>query len=233
MKTQLLVGTVMLLATALIAADAKEEVTSAAKKLASADGYSWKSTSESGGGGGGRGRGGPTEGKAAKDGTIVLAMTRGDNTMEAVIKGDKGAIKTQDGWQSLADASEGQGGGRFMAAMLRNYKAPATEAQDLAAKAKDLKKEGDAYTGQLDAEGVKSLLARGRRGGNAPEISGAKGSVKFWVKDGTLAKYEYNVEGTMTFNNNEREINRTTTVEIKDIGKTKVEVPAEAKDKLS
>src|SRR5688572_33370776 len=136
MKTQVLVGSVMLLATALIAADAKDEVASAAKKLASADGYSWKSTSETagggggGGGGGGRGRLGPTEGKAAKDGTTYLSMERGDNTFEVVVKGEKGAFKGQEGWQSFAEAGEAEGRGRFIGAY-RNYKAPAVEAQEL------------------------------------------------------------------------------------------------------
>jgi hypothetical protein len=37
----------------------------------------------------------------------------------------------------------------------------------------------------------------------------------------------------MEFNNNEVKINRTTTVEIKDVGTTKVQVPEEAKKKLS
>ena len=234
-KTHLLVGTAMLVATSLLAAEAKDEVTSAAKKLASSDGYSWKSTTENAGGGGGggggggaRGRVGPTEGKAAKDGTIMLSMTRGENTTEAVIKGEKGAIKTQDGWKSLSDASEGDGQNpaRFAAMMLRNYKAPAEEAQDLASKATGLKKDGDAILGELSADAVKALLSRGRRpGGNAPEATGSKVSVKFWVKDGTLSKYEYNVKGTVSFNNNDREVNRTTVVEIKDVGKTKVDVP--------
>ena len=222
----------MLAAVTLVAADAKEEVTSAAKKLAGADGYSWKSTSEStggGGGGGGRGRLGPTEGKAAKDGTTYLSMERGDNTFEVVVKGEKGAFKGQEGWQSFAEAGEGEGRGRFIGAY-RNYKAPAAEAQELAAKAKDLKKDGDAYTGQLDAEAVKGLISRGRA--NA-EATGSKGSVKFWVKDGMLSKYEYNVQGTITANNNEREVNRTTVVEIKDVGKTKIELPEEAKKKIS
>ncbi len=221
----------MLAAAALMAADAKDEVTSAAKKLASADSYSWKSTSESAGGsgGGGRGRIGPTQGKASKDGTVYLSMERGDNTFEVVVKGEKGAFKGQEGWQSFAEAGEGEGRGRFVN-MYRNYKAPAAEAQDLAAKAKDLKQEGDAYSGQLDAETVKGLITRGR--GNA-EATGSKGSVKFWVKDGMLSKYEYQVQGTVTANNNEREVNRTTTVEIKDVGKTKIELPDEAKKKIS
>jgi hypothetical protein len=74
-------------------------------------------------------------------------------------------------------------------------------------------------------------LAFGGRGGgqNAPEIAGAKGSVKFWIKDGLISKYEFNVQGKVTFGDQKREINRTTTVEIKDVGTTKVELPDEAK----
>jgi hypothetical protein len=40
------------------------------------------------------------------------------------------------------------------------------------------------------------------------------------------------VTGKMTINNEDRDINRTTTVEFKDIGSTKVDPPAEAKEKL-
>ena len=222
----------------------KDEITDAAKKLAAAPNYSWKSTTEmGGGGGGGRGFGGPTEGKAEKDGFTHLSMTRGDNTIEVVRKGDKGAVKMQDGWQSFEELSSDQGGGgqgrgRFMGRMLRNYKAPAQEAADIAGKTKELKKSGDAYEADLTDEGVKDLLSfGGRRGGNAggdapPAPTNTSGKVKFWVKDGQLAKYEYNVKGTMSFQGNEREIDRTTTVEIKDVGSTKVEVPAEAKSKI-
>ncbi len=56
--------------------------------------------------------------------------------------------------------------------------------------------------------------------------------MKFWVKDGALAKYEFNVQGKMEFNGNPIDIDRTTTVEIKDVDSTKVEVPEEAKGKL-
>src|SRR5439155_13884138 len=97
------------------------------------------------------------------------------------------------------------------------------------------KKDGDAYSGDLTEDGAKSLLTFGGRGGggNAPEISGAKGAVKFWVKDGVLSKYEFKVQGKVSFNGNDRDIDRTTTVEIKDVGTTKVNVPEEAKKKLS
>jgi len=230
-------------ATSLVAADAASDVKAAAKKLSEKGNYSWKSNSESAGGGGGGGGGnrggGPTEGKTDA-GTIQLSMTRGENTTEAVVKGEKGAIKTQEGWQSLSEAAEaagGGGGGRggaFLARSLQGYKAPAAEAEDLASKATGLKKDGDAYSGELPAEAVKGLLSRVRRpGGDAPEVSGAKGNVKFWLKDGALSKYQFNVKGTMSIGGNDREIDRTTTVEIKDVGTTKLTVPDEAKKKLS
>ena len=48
-----------------------------------------------------------------------------------------------------------------------------------------------------------------------------------------LSKYEYHVTGTRSFNGNEFNIDRTTTVEIKDVGSSKVDVPEEAKGKVS
>src|SRR4051794_16502742 len=130
MKQNFLCGAIMLFAGSLLAAgsDPKDDIGSAAKSLAGKGNYSWKTTVETagGGGGGGRFRPGPTDGKADKDGTISLAMTRGDNTIEAVLNGTKGAIKTADGWQSLSEATAGDGGdqpnpGRFLARMLQNY----------------------------------------------------------------------------------------------------------------
>ena len=240
MKTQLLIGTVALLATSLMAADLKNDVKAAAKKLADSGGYAWKATTEMGGSGGGgqRMRPGPTEGKIGKDGLAMLTMTRGENTTEAVVMGTKGAIKTADGWQSLAEAAEGGGGGGqpgrggFMARRLQNFKAPAAEAEDLAGKTKELKKVDDAFSGELTEDLAKTLL-RFRRGGEGPTVSNAKGSVKFWLKEGMLSKYEFKVQGKVTYNDNDMDVDRATTVEIKDVGTTKVNVPDEAKKKVS
>jgi hypothetical protein len=242
MKKQILIGMAALLAGSTLAADLKDDVTAAAKKLADA-GYSWKTTTGMGGdNANARFRPGPTEGKMAKDGLIQISMSFGTNTTEAFVKGDKGAVKTREGWQSLAELNQpasDQGGGapgrgRMYGRMLQNYKAPGAEVVDLAGKLKGLKKEGDAIVGEMTEEGAKSMMMFGRRaGGNGPEISNAKGSAKFWLKDGALSKFEYNVKGTITFNNNDRDVDRTTTVEIKDVGTTKVEVPDEAKKKLS
>ena len=61
----------------------------------------------------------------------------------------------------------------------------------------------------------------------------AKCTVHFWVKDGVLSKLQYEVSGTVNFRGEDREIDRTTTVEIKDVGATTIEVPEEAKAKLN
>ncbi len=236
MKINVLFGTVALLTGSLLAADSgpKEDIKSAAKKLAEKSNYSWKTTVE----GSGRFRPGPTEGKTEKDGFTVLSMTRGDNTTEAVLKGGKGAIKTDDGWKSLTEAAEGDAGqpnpGRFLARLLQNFKTPAAEAEDLVGKTKELQSAEGVYSGDLTEAGAKQLLTFGpARGGNAPEVSDAKGTVKVWVKEGVLSKLEYHVEGKVSFNGNDRDVNRTTTVEIKAVGSTKVAVPEEAAKKLS
>ena len=227
---------VTLMALPLLAAES-DDVKAAAKKLADQSNYSWRATivvPE-----GSRFKPGPTEGKTEKDGFTFLSMTMNDNTIEAVLKGDKGAAKMEEGWQSLTEmAADSQPGpGTFLARRLSNYKTPAVEAGDLAGKTKEMKKDGDTYSADLTEEGAKGLVSfGGRRGGGGqtpPEAKNAKGSIKFWLKDGQLAKYEYKVSGTITFNGEDRYIERTTTVEIKDAGKTKIEIPEAAKKKLT
>ncbi|HSU55382.1 MAG TPA: hypothetical protein VLT36_15105 [Candidatus Dormibacteraeota bacterium] len=233
MKKQLLIVAMTVLAGSLLAAEggAKEEVVSAAKKLAEKPNYSWKTTvvvPESA-----PFKPGPTEGQTEKDGFIHVKMNFRDNTTELVKKGDKVAFTNPDGdWQTPADAENDQGPGRFMAGIARNFKAPAAQATEIAEGTKDLKKDGEVYSGDLTDEGAGNLM-RFRRGGNgAPTIKDAKGSAKFWVKDGVLSKYEFKVTGSMNFNGNDMDVDRTTTIEIKDVGNTKVEVPEGAKKKL-
>ena len=239
----------LLAAVSLLAAD-KDDVASAAKKLSAADNYSWTTTTE-----GGRG-GGSSKGKTQSDGLTWTEMTRGDNSTEAVFKGGKAAVKGEDGWEAVdltatparGGAGGGGGGGgaggnpgRMMAGMLRNFKAPAAQIEDIIDKTKDITKGDDGYAGDLTEDGAKSLLSFGRGGrrggaggGAAPAISNAKGSVKVWLKDGVVTKYVIKVSGTTkNRDGDDMDIDRTTTVEIKDIGATKITVPDEAKTKIS
>lgn len=235
MKPTLLIAAATLIAGSLLAADSspKDDVSNAAKKLAELKNYTWKSTIEFGN------FTGSTDGKLIKDGTVALSMTFGDNTTEAFLKGDKAAVKAPDqDWQSLeeltAAAGTERGPRQFLVRRLKNFKAPADEIAEVIGKTKDVKKDGDAFAADLTEAGAKDLLSfGGRRGGNAPEPKNAKGSVKFWIKDGMLSKYETKLQGTMNFNGEDRDIDRTTTVEIKDPGTTKIEIPEAAQKKMS
>jgi hypothetical protein len=236
MKSLLMLAALFAVSTPLLAADstAKDDVKSAAQKLGAAENYGWTTTIESP-----QFSPGPSHGKTEKGGYTYVDFETQDNTVESIIKDGKGAIKTEDGWQSLADAakSTGDGGGfnfrAFLARRMQHYKTPADEAADLAGKAKDLTMTNGVYSGDLTEEGAKSLMTFGRRGGQGPTVSDAKGSVKFWVKDGVLTKYQFKVEGTMNRNGEDVDIDRTTTVEINGVGATKITVPDEAKSKMS
>jgi hypothetical protein len=229
MKKNLLLSTIALLAGSLIAADSND-VATAARTLGEKTNYTWKTTvvvPEDA-----QFKPGPTEGKTEKDGFTHVKMTFFNNPVQIVLKGKKAAFTDQDGaWQSAAEAEGGEGPGRFMAMMVQNFQTPAEEARELASFAKELKKDGDIYSSDLTEEGAKAKLTF-RRGGGAT-VTNPKGSVKFWVKDGVLTKYEFKVKGTVNWNGNDFDNDRITTVEIKDVGTTKVEVPEEAKKKLS
>jgi hypothetical protein len=235
MKTAILLTFVGFAAAPLLAADPAEEVKAAAQKL-TGKGYAWTAKVESPQGDRGRAFG-PASGKIDASGVTYLAWQGRDSKTEAIKKGDKFVLKTGDEWQTASEL-EDDNRARFTARRVENFRAPAQEVGELAGKVKGLKKEGEAYTGELSQEALKEMYTFRRRsgdsGGSGTDVSGLKGTAKFWVKDGVLSKYETHVKGTMTFgqDNREIEVDRTTTYEITDIGTAKVDMPAEAKKKL-
>ncbi|MGI9244579.1 MAG: hypothetical protein ACR2RV_27505, partial [Verrucomicrobiales bacterium] len=172
-----------------------------------------------------------------------LSSTRGDRTSESLIKGKKATTKRDGSWTAIEERTEGDGEGRRRGRGgrdLRNFKSPAVRAEELIGKVAEIKKDGDAYSGDLSAEDAKAMVTfgGGRRGGGddaaaRPEPTGLKVTAKFWIKDGVLAKYETVTAGSISFNGNERDLARTTTTEIKDIGTTKIDVPEEASKLLA
>jgi len=239
MKKYILSWTLALLAGPLlvVAADPKDDVLNASKKLADAANYTWDVTINNANGGGFSM--GPNKGKIEKGGYLWYSMTFNDNTTEIVMKGTNAAVNTPDnGWQSRAEATaagDQPGPGRFLARMLDNFQTPPKQADDLVSKAKAIQKADDAYVADLTEDGAKALLSfrRGRNGGDGPTVTNPKGSVKFWVKDGVLTKYEFKLQGSVSFNGNDFDVDRTTTVEIKDVGSTKVTIPDGAAKKMS
>jgi hypothetical protein len=223
-----------------LAAEPKEAVASAIKALKDKGSYSWTSTTEAGQ------FNINAKGKAEKDWAMITSEGQNGET-QAVRKGDKGVLKTDDGWKTAEElraaqaGGGGQGRGMFRAAILRTP-LPLEDAEDALKGVKDLKAgDNGVYTAELTDEAAKdraSFFGRRRGGQNAnpnftpPEPKEAKASVKYWVKDGALTKMEVKSHAKLTFNGEDREIDRTTTTEFSNVGSTKVDAPAEAKKKL-
>jgi hypothetical protein len=187
---------------------------------------------------------------------------RGGTTTEAYVKGDKVAIKGDAGWQSASEATAaadaaGGGGGfnpmTFTITRIQAIKAPADQVKDWLSKIGDVTLADGAYTADLSPEVAQAMMprfggrgGRGGGGGGAPPAAGAdagappagptftdvKGTLKFWVTDGVLSKYESHITGTMSFNGNDRPIDTDTTTEITGVGSTPLNVPDDAKAKL-
>ena len=227
---KILFSTVALMAGSLLAAyaDPKDDVTNAAQKLAAGSNYTWQATVTVPASN--RFKPGPTDGKL--DGTVTdVKMSFRDNHTEIIMDGTNTVLTAPDdgSWTKLSDLDT-EGPGRFMSMMVQNFKAPAAQAIDLVGDTQSLLQSGNSYTGPLTEEGAKDLLAF-RRGSNV-SVTNPSGTATFWVDGGQLTKFEYSVKGTITFNGNERPADRTVTVAISDVGKTKIDVPADAKKLL-
>jgi len=179
----LLAGTLLL--SALTAnADPKSDVKDAIKKLGTQSNYSWTFTPKTEGSETAA-RQGPVEGKTEKDVTWFKG-TVGDHSFEVATKGNKYAVNYTGEWMAVDEDSEETAG---IARRVKTLKNPLEGAEEVATKAGELKKDSDGvYSGDLTAEGAKELFGRlGRRAAAAKE---AKGSVKFWVKDGDCGRGE-------------------------------------------
>ena len=224
-------GLLPVLSVALLAAEANpsSDAKAAASALGQQKNYAWVSTPRSEGASV-NWRQGPTYGQSEKGGCTYIKFDLGDNTIEAAFKGTKSAIKLDSIWTSSEELVDDRA---WIAGALKAYRPPAGEAEQLAEAAPRLAKQADGtLSGSLAEEKVKDLLLMGRRTDTPPKD--LKGSVRFWLKEGALAKYEFNVQGKVPGRDGqELDINRTTTVEIKDVGSTKVALPEEARKKLS
>jgi hypothetical protein len=220
-----------------MAAGAKDELKAAVTKLADSPNYSWTTKVE---GGFSAGAGG---GKTEKDGATSLAVVFGDDTYQVIINGDKAAAKGIGGWASLAELerdAEEDGSGfsveRIISVTIQNFKTPAALAKDLCDELDDVRKQDEAYTADLKPETTKKLLSGLRRRTTTKstqvDVTEPKGSVSFWIRDGSLTKMEVHLQGVVTFNGKERRIDRTTTTVITGVGSTKVHVPEECREKL-
>jgi hypothetical protein len=76
------------------------------------------------------------------------------------------------------------------------------------------------------------LLTFGKPPPGAPGPKNTSGSVVFTLKDGLLSKIVVKLKGTVNFGGEDTDLEGKTTIDIKDVGTTKIEIPEAAKKKL-
>jgi len=214
-----------------IALEPVDAVKKAIQKLGEQENYSWTSVRKSAGE-----DEGSVKGTINKDGHSQLTIKMAGRSVEGALVRKKGALKTKDGWMSTDEFTGGGGSPAsnpmtFLARHLSTFgKSPVVQATSLLKKAKAVKSDKpDVYFAELTEEGVKENVPR-----FGVEVSNPDGSVKFWVKDGMLVKYNYAVRAKVRFIRQNRQVDydRTTTVEIKDAGTTHVELPKQVLAKI-
>jgi hypothetical protein len=212
------------------------QVADAIARLKSASNFSWTATLKLGDG---QFDIGPLKGQSEKGGYAKMSQEFNGNATEVVMKNEKFAYKAEDGWQVFGGGG-GDMGSLFAANLARNGNA-AQEAEFALKDVRELKAlEAGAMGGDFTSDGATDMMSFGPRrtaggdnsGFGPPPPKNAQGTVKFWLKDSALVKYETHLHGTFTFGDNEREMDITRTVEITDVGTTKMDIPADAKKKL-
>ena len=189
MKKALVVGLIGIMASWLSAADSspKGKLAAAAKQLGDKGNYSWTTTAKEA-----DGRDWPIgtiDGKTEVSKLVFLSLTPGGIPVEVYMKGDKGTARALEGWQTLDEIAQTGGTAAAIVRFLKSYKAPAAQSAELAGNLKEVKEADDALNGELKEDAVKEILSRGQRrreGQEPPKTTDAKGSVKFWLKDGAL-----------------------------------------------
>ena len=235
MKKALIIGLIGLLARTLLAAESgpQNAVISAAKGLDDKPNYGWTTSVKEEGDGRSLQYPGMS-GKVNKGGPMCLSFMMGSNPGEVYISGQKGTAKGPGGWQTFDEIAKAGG---FAAALVRHllsYKAPSAECAALGGELQKAKGEVGMISGELKGDTAKEYLEfyiPPYAGQAAPKIADPRGSVKFWIDNGMLTKYEINVQCKVIRGNQESEY-RITTVGIKDVGTTRLEVTEGAKQKL-
>jgi hypothetical protein len=254
MKSQICFAAALLLGMAGVArADAKDEVRAAAQKLADSANYSWtksvKNIAEEGreyGGGEGDYGGGTIHGKTEKGGLTAIEIIWPNETYEVVVGTNYSVLKHGFVWQGCREllppfGREGGGAGQrfnpedFVMVNL-DTRTPAKLALELVEKTVDLQKLGNAFSGALPEESAEGMLkfrvSELPSSEQMPQVINSTGSASFFLSDGVLSTIEFHLAGTMIFEGTHK-IDRIIKIEISDIGKTKLDVPDDAKEELA
>jgi hypothetical protein len=223
----LVIGTILCLTGTALAADPVEVVSDAAKKLADTANYTWRANTYDAADAITVIQDGQTE----RDGDTLIKLNTGGSYVQVALRGDSAVMNVGDGWQRSDEVADRQAT-RFMSAVM----SPALVAAQIASRLDDLKPEGNEFVVQISGGEVNELMRplyslNAIRSRSVNE-TGAKATVKFWITDGLLTKFQIHVTGTISRGGTNTVVDRTVTVDFRDIGSTRVSLPDQAKKKL-
>src|SRR5436190_15154298 len=118
MKKALIIALLGTITSGLLAADAKDKLTQAAKQLGEKPNYSWTTTTKEADGS--SGRLGDIEGKVEKGTLTYLSLSPGGVPVEVYMKGTNGAARALEGWQTFEDIAQTSGTAAAIVRYLRN-----------------------------------------------------------------------------------------------------------------
>lgn len=129
---------------------------------------------------------------------------------------------------------EGEKGGPNYSNLQKTLSRPHDEIGIIVAGYTDLKMEGDVLSGPLSETAAKLLLVHAGQEKITPLQ--ASGTFRIWIRNGVLEKYETRLEGKLSVETSsgkrEVSVHQTATTTVTGVGKTRVEVPDDAKRKL-
>lgn len=220
-------------------AGSADDLKSAVRKLSEAASYTWSVESSAAGDTAEKYAAGPLDGKTEKGG-FTWIRTRETPPIEIGLKAQKMVVRLDEGWALEQDLASGARlrphANLTLVRSLKTHPRPAAQAALLLKHSKDLKEGVPGYfTATLEEAGVKELLRQSIRMGRNPEVTPKDGTVAFTTRDGVVVRYEYSLHGDVSYPAPAASTwtaELRSTVDIKEIGTTSVELPEEARKKL-
>lgn len=221
------------------AATGPDDLKAAVQKLSQSGSYSWSVATLNEGETQERYSVGPLEGKTEKGG-LTWIRTRETPPVEILLKGQKMAVRLDEGWALEQDLASGTRlrphANLSVLRSLKSHSRPVAQAAALLKHAKDLKEETPGYfTSPLEDSGIKELLHQSIRSKGNAEIAPQAGSVTFSVRDGVVTRYEVSLKGTISYPPpapSSWTADLRITVELSGVGTTTVDAPDDARKKL-
>ena len=179
----------------------------------------------------------PIRGRTDSEGWLVLEAELPGTVRRAAGRGRDRVVEAADGWRSGAEIEGLRAEERQVARDLGAVPTPVDELTGLLPILGGLRREADgSYFGAVPEDTAERLIraiVSGRApGGFVPELRAPFGNVRVWLRDGRLQRYVISAAATASLPFGTKEIKRVSTVEIREVGATRVDVPAEAKAKL-